>query len=70
MMPATECLHCDILLEGQEQFMGHMIHGHEMSIGQAEAMWKAMYVTTERWHRESLAAKRIPATTPAMRVAV
>ncbi|HEX6560694.1 MAG TPA: hypothetical protein VF016_01580 [Nitrososphaera sp.] len=59
MMPATECLHCDILLEGREQFMGHMIHGHEMSVGQAEAVWKAMYVTTEGWHRESLAAKRV-----------
>ncbi|HEX6560690.1 MAG TPA: hypothetical protein VF016_01560 [Nitrososphaera sp.] len=39
---STKCNYCDILLEGREQFMGHMIHGHEMSVGQAEAMWESM----------------------------
>ncbi|AIF85189.1 hypothetical protein NTE_03157 [Candidatus Nitrososphaera evergladensis SR1] len=40
---STKCRYCDILLEGREQFLGHMIHGHEMSVGQAETMWKSVY---------------------------
>ncbi|AIC16650.1 hypothetical protein [Nitrososphaera viennensis] len=40
---SAKCLRCDILLDGREQFVGHMIHGHEMSIVQAEAMWKSVH---------------------------
>jgi len=39
---SAKCRYCDILLEGREQFMGHMIHGHELPVGQAEAMWKSL----------------------------
>jgi hypothetical protein len=43
---SAKCLHCDILLEGREQFMGHMIHGHDMPFGKAEAMWKSVCSAT------------------------
>ncbi|HVX03385.1 MAG TPA: hypothetical protein VHA09_09555 [Nitrososphaera sp.] len=39
---STKCHSCGILLEGWQQFMGHMIHDHELSVGQAEAMWKSL----------------------------
>ncbi|AIF82387.1 hypothetical protein NTE_00305 [Candidatus Nitrososphaera evergladensis SR1] len=37
----TKCSYCDILLEGREQFVGHMIHSHELPIAQAEEMWES-----------------------------
>ncbi|MGI0020373.1 MAG: hypothetical protein ACREAY_07860 [Nitrososphaera sp.] len=37
----VKCSQCDILLEGRGQFMGHMIHGHEMPIGETEEAWKS-----------------------------
>jgi hypothetical protein len=36
-----KCKHCDIMLEGRAQFMGHMIHGHETSLEEAEKEWKS-----------------------------
>ncbi|MEO9364120.1 MAG: hypothetical protein ABI348_09485 [Nitrososphaera sp.] len=39
---STKCHYCDILLDGREQFMGHMIHGHDMPFEQAEAIWKSV----------------------------
>lgn len=35
-----KCKHCDIILEGRVQFLGHMIHGHEASFEEAEKEWK------------------------------
>jgi hypothetical protein len=40
-LPATWCKCCDILLGGREQFVGHMIHSHEMPLGEAEMAWKS-----------------------------
>ncbi|WP_337862787.1 hypothetical protein [Nitrososphaera sp.] len=38
---AARCYRCDILLEGRGQFVGHMIHGHDMTIEQAETSWNS-----------------------------
>lgn len=38
---STKCARCDILLAGCEQFVGHMIHGHDMAFEQADALWKS-----------------------------
>lgn len=35
----VKCKHCDIMLEGRMQFLGHMIHGHNESIEQAGSEW-------------------------------
>ena len=40
-MISIKCRHCGILLEGNEQFIGHMVHNHEISIMQAETLWKS-----------------------------
>lgn len=40
-MISVKCRYCDILLEGKEQSIGHMVHSHETSIVQAEAEWKS-----------------------------
>lgn len=37
----VKCLHCDILLDGRAQFVGHMIHSHEVSIAHAEVAWES-----------------------------
>ena len=39
---STRCSRCDILLDGREQFVGHMIHSHDMMFEQASAVWKSM----------------------------
>jgi len=39
---STRCSRCDILLDGREQFVGHMIHSHDMLFEQASAVWKSM----------------------------
>jgi hypothetical protein len=39
---------CDILLEGREQFLGHMIHGHDVSCEQADTVWTSMLVVTQK----------------------
>lgn len=43
---STKCSRCDILLAGREQFVGHMIHGHDTALEQAEAIWKSMCTAT------------------------
>lgn len=39
---STRCSRCDILLDGREQFVGHMIHSHDMLFERASAVWKSM----------------------------
>jgi hypothetical protein len=39
---------CDILLEGREQFVGHMKHGHDASFEQADVVWKSMPAATQK----------------------
>lgn len=43
---ATRCGRCDMWLEGREQFVGHMIHGHDASFEQADVVWKSMLAVT------------------------
>ena len=35
-----KCRYCDILLAGREQFIGHMIHAHEMVYDTLETTWQ------------------------------
>lgn len=39
---SAKCSICDIPLAGREQFVGHMIHGHDMALERAEVMWKSV----------------------------
>jgi hypothetical protein len=39
---SVKCKMCDVPLAGREQFVGHMIHGHDMSVEQAAAMWESI----------------------------
>lgn len=41
MKNSVKCICCDILLEGREQFVGHMVHSHEEPVAHAEAAWKS-----------------------------
>ena len=41
--PSVKCPCCDILLEGREQFIGHMVHGHEMPVGETEKSWDSAH---------------------------
>jgi hypothetical protein len=38
-----KCRVCDVPLAGREQFVGHMVHGHDMPLEEADAMWKHEY---------------------------
>ncbi|MEO9296235.1 MAG: hypothetical protein ABI347_11645 [Nitrososphaera sp.] len=37
--PCVWCSRCEILLEGREQFVGHMVHGHDEPVEQAKSAW-------------------------------
>lgn len=37
---SVKCRICEVPLAGREQFVGHMIHGHDMPFEAADAMWK------------------------------
>jgi len=39
---SVKCRFCDILLVGREQFIGHMIHSHEMEYERLEAAWQSL----------------------------
>lgn len=45
---STKCVRCDILLAGRDQFMGHIMHGHDVSFEQADAMWKSIAMHLNR----------------------
>ncbi len=47
---STRCGRCDVVLSGREQFVGHMIHGHDMAFEQADAIWKSMCAATHNTH--------------------
>ena len=38
-MISVRCRFCDVLLVGREQFIGHMIHSHELGYAQTEGAW-------------------------------
>jgi hypothetical protein len=46
--PTTMCKLCSIPLTGHEQFIGHMIHSHELPLGEAAFAWQM----TEHSHLE------------------
>lgn len=37
-----KCRYCDILLAGREQFIGHMIHAHEIGYDALETTWQSI----------------------------
>jgi len=37
---AVKCVRCDVILEGREQYIGHMIHGHDMPDAHAKESWR------------------------------
>jgi hypothetical protein len=39
---AIKCAYCGIVLVGRGQFMGHMIHSHELDYSQLEQLWSKM----------------------------
>jgi hypothetical protein len=39
---SVKCRFCDVLLVGREQFIGHMIHSHEMEHERLEAAWQSL----------------------------
>jgi hypothetical protein len=39
---SVKCRVCDVPLAGREQFVGHMVHGHDMSVEKAESSWKSV----------------------------
>jgi hypothetical protein len=40
--PTSMCKLCSIPLTGHEQFIGHMIHSHELPLGEAAFAWHIM----------------------------
>jgi len=34
-----KCRHCDILLTGRDQYLGHMIHNHELDLEKLLDIW-------------------------------
>jgi hypothetical protein len=39
---SVKCKYCDILLVGREQFIGHMIHSHEIEYGRLDEIWQSL----------------------------
>lgn len=56
---SVKCRFCDIMLVGREQFIGHMIHSHEMRHEKLQAVWDSLDANllinngsyTQAWHR-------------------
>jgi hypothetical protein len=40
------CSHCDILLSGKDQFIGHMIHNHELQYEAIKSLWTNLSLST------------------------
>jgi hypothetical protein len=45
---SVKCRYCDILLAGKDQFMGHMLHNHELDYEPLEVAWKSITAMTCR----------------------
>jgi hypothetical protein len=45
---SVKCRYCEILLVGREQFIGHMIHSHELELEKLELAWKSLEVGHDR----------------------
>jgi hypothetical protein len=45
----VKCRYCEILLVGREQFIGHMIHSHELELEKLELAWKSLEVGHDDW---------------------
>jgi hypothetical protein len=45
---SVKCRYCEILLVGREQFIGHMIHSHELELEKLELAWKSLKVRHDR----------------------
>gem|GEM_PF-4976014 len=43
---SIKCRYCDILLTGEDQFMGHMFHNHELDCKWLETAWKSITTAT------------------------
>jgi hypothetical protein len=41
---SVKCRYCEILLVRREQFIGHMIHSHELELEKLELAWKSLEV--------------------------
>ncbi|AIC16654.1 hypothetical protein NVIE_023930 [Nitrososphaera viennensis EN76] len=39
---SANCGFCDLVLVGREQFIGHMIHSHDLQCEQAGRLWRAL----------------------------
>lgn len=40
------CNYCDILLLGKDQFIGHMIHDHELRYEAVKSLWTNLSLST------------------------
>lgn len=57
---SVKCRFCDVLLVGREQFIGHMIHSHELEHEKLESVWQSISANllnndgnyTQLWQRE------------------
>jgi hypothetical protein len=45
-----KCVYCDIMLLGREQFVGHMIHSHDVILDTAILDWKSLSTTAHNIH--------------------
>ena len=46
MQLSVKCSYCNILLAGKDQFMGHMLHSHELDYEPLEIAWKSITAMT------------------------
>lgn len=47
----VQCRRCDVLLVGREQFIGHMIHSHELPYEKLEENW-SLLTSLSAWSRQ------------------
>jgi hypothetical protein len=50
----TKCPLCGIVLDGGEQFVGHMIHNHEIPLEQAVQIWKKIKIYSSSSDKETV----------------
>lgn len=51
-LSSVKCIYCDIMLVGRDQFIGHMIHGHELGYEQVKRLWSSIGAAHDATHRE------------------